>query len=75
MGNPTRVSPKPVPEVLVVWEDGCMMSQRSAHDAGASTSHAALPASDVAVARPEQGRGYACTLPTHLDGAQAERAL
>jgi hypothetical protein len=40
-------------------EDGCMMSQCPAHDAEASTSRAALPTSDVAVARPEQGRGHA----------------
>jgi hypothetical protein len=41
------------PEVLVMWEDGCVMSQRPAHDAEASTSHAALPAPDAAVAHPE----------------------
>jgi hypothetical protein len=42
-------------EVLVMQEDGCVISQRSAHNTEASTSRAALPASDVSVAHPEQG--------------------
>jgi hypothetical protein len=39
--------------VLVMQEDGCVMSQRPAHDTEASTSHAAPPASDVAVSHLE----------------------
>jgi hypothetical protein len=46
--------PASAPEsVLVMREDGCVMSQRSAHGAEASKSCAALPASDDAVVRPE----------------------
>jgi hypothetical protein len=44
-----------VPEVLVMREDGCVMSQPPVHDVEASTSHVALPASDVVVSHPEQG--------------------
>jgi GNAT superfamily N-acetyltransferase len=51
------------------------MSQRLAHDAEASMSWAALPAPDVAVARPEQGRGHASALLAYFDEAQAEQAL
>jgi hypothetical protein len=42
-------TPERAPEVLVMREDGCVMSQRPAHDAEASTSRAAPPASDVAI--------------------------
>jgi hypothetical protein len=49
----SRGSSGPAPEraleVLVVRFDGCVMSQRLAHDAGASTSRAAPPAPDVAI--------------------------
>jgi hypothetical protein len=40
--------------VLVMWEDGCVMSQRPAHNAEASTSCATPPTSDVATAQLEQ---------------------
>jgi hypothetical protein len=56
-------------------EDGCVMSQRPAHDAEASTSHAAPPARDVAVAHPKRGLRRVDALPTHFDEAQAEQAL
>jgi hypothetical protein len=56
-------------------EDGCVMSQRPAHDAKASTSHAAPPAPDVAVVHPEWGLRRADALPAHFDEAQAEQAL
>jgi hypothetical protein len=62
-------------KVLVMREDGCVMSQPSTHDAEASTSRATLPSSNVAVARPEQGRGHTGVPPAHLDEAQAEQAL
>jgi hypothetical protein len=56
-------------------EDGCVMSWRLAHDAEASTSHAALPAPDVAVMRPKQGLQHADAPPTNFNEAQAEQAL
>jgi hypothetical protein len=56
-------------------EDGCVMSQRLAHDAEASTSHAALPAPDVVVTHPEQGLCRADAPPAHFNEAQAEQAL
>jgi hypothetical protein len=46
-------APERVPEVLVMREDGCMMSQCPAHDAEASTSHVTPPASDVDVSHPK----------------------
>jgi hypothetical protein len=53
MGNRPASAPEPV---LVMREDGCVMSQRLAHDAEALTSRAALSASEVVVERPEEGR-------------------
>jgi hypothetical protein len=64
-----------MPEVLVMWEGGCVMSPRPAHDAEASTSHAAPLAPDVAVACPEQGLHRADAPPAHFKEAQAEQAL
>jgi hypothetical protein len=61
--------------MLVMREDGCVMSQHLAHDAEASTSRAALPASDVAVTCPEQGWGHVGAPSAHFDEAQAEQAL
>jgi hypothetical protein len=46
-------APKPAAGVLVMREDGCVMPRHSTHDAEASSSRAALPASDGTVARPE----------------------
>jgi hypothetical protein len=63
------------PEVLVMREDGCVMSQHLTHDAEASTSHAALPAPDVGVAHLERELRRAGTPPAHFDKAQAEQAL
>jgi hypothetical protein len=56
-------------------EDGCVMSQRPAHDAEASSSCAVQPTPDVAVVHPEQGLGRVGAPPTHFDKAQAEQAL
>jgi hypothetical protein len=68
--------PASAPErVLLMREDGCVTSQRSAHDAETSMSHATLPTSDVAVVRPESGRGHIGTLLAHFDLAQDEQAL
>jgi hypothetical protein len=52
-------------------EDDCVMLQRPA----SSTSHAAPPAFDAAVAHPEQGPRRADPPPTHFNEAQAEQAL
>jgi hypothetical protein len=51
------------------------MSQRSAHDAEASTSCAAPPASVVAVLQPEQGLCRLGVPHTLLDEVQSEQAL
>jgi hypothetical protein len=51
------------------------MPGRPTNGVEASSSRAALPASDAAVVRPEQKRGHASALPTHFDEAQAEQAL
>jgi hypothetical protein len=71
--------PAPAPELpvgaLVVSDDGCVMSGRSADGAEASSSRPVLPASDGAAARPEQERERATTLPAHFADAQAEQAL
>jgi hypothetical protein len=64
-----------VPEVLVVRSDGCMMSQRPAHDTEASTSRAAPPVPDVAVSQLEQGLCRPVVSRALLDEAQAEQAL
>jgi hypothetical protein len=68
-------APERTPEVLVMWEDDCVMSQHPAHDAEALTSHATPPAPDIAVAHPEQGLRRAGTPPTHFDEAQAKQVL
>jgi hypothetical protein len=61
--------------VLVMREDGYMMSLRPVHDTEASTSHASSPASDVAASHPEQGLRRPGELPALFDEAQAEQAL
>jgi hypothetical protein len=61
--------------VLVKRVDGCVMSQRPAHDAEASTSRAALPALGVVDSQPEQGQRHHGVLRALLDEAQAEQAL
>jgi hypothetical protein len=57
--------------VLVMREDGCVMSQRPAHDTEASTSHTAPPAPDVTVMHLEQGLRRADVPPAHFNEAQA----
>jgi hypothetical protein len=61
--------------VLVMREDNCVMARHPAHDAGASTSHAASPVPDAAVVRPEQELRHAGAPVAHFDEAQAEQAL
>jgi hypothetical protein len=75
LGGQHALIPKRTPEVLVMREDSCMMSQRPAHDAEASTSRAAPPAFDVAVVHPKQELRCAGALPAHFDEAQSEQAL
>jgi hypothetical protein len=71
--------PAPAPEppvgVLVMREDGCVMSGRPTHGAEASSSCAALPASDGTATRPEQERERFNVPPAHFREAQAEQAL
>jgi hypothetical protein len=59
--------------VLMMREDACVMSGRPTHDAEASSSRAALPASDGIAAHLEQER--VDTPPAHFSDAQAEQAL
>jgi hypothetical protein len=61
--------------MLVIREDGCVMSQHPAHDAEASTSRASLPAFDVAAAQPEQEPHRSGAPRASLDEAQAEQVL
>jgi hypothetical protein len=56
-------------------DDGCVMSGHLAHGAAASSSRAALPASDGIAERPEQERERVNALPTHFTDAQAEQPL
>jgi hypothetical protein len=61
--------------VLVMREDGCVMLQCLAHDAKASMSNVAPPASDVTISHPEQGLHRPGAPPAHFDKAHAEQAL
>jgi hypothetical protein len=68
-------APEPAAGVLVMREDGCVMSWHPTHGAEPSSSRAALPAPDGTVARPEQEQELASVPPTHFNEAQAEQAL
>jgi hypothetical protein len=61
--------------VLVMREDGCVMSQRPAHEAEVSTSRVVPPAFDVAFLQPEQGLRRPGTPPALFDEAQVEQVL
>jgi hypothetical protein len=61
--------------VLMMREDGTVMSGRPTHVAGASSSCAALPASGSISARPEQGLERASAPPAHLNDTEEEQAL
>jgi hypothetical protein len=71
--------PAPAPEslvgVLVMREDGTVMSGRPTYGVGASSSRAALPASGSTAACPEQGRECASAPPAHLNDTEEEQAL
>jgi hypothetical protein len=69
------VALEPLVGVLVMREDGCVMSGRPVHGAEASSSRAALPTSDSIVAHPEEERERVNTPPAHFADAQAEKAL
>jgi hypothetical protein len=68
-------APEPAAGVLLMREDGCMMSRHPTRGAEASSSRTGPPATDVTVARPEQEREHASTPPAHFNEAQAEQAL
>jgi hypothetical protein len=68
-------TPEPLAGVLVMREDGCVMSGCPTHDVEASSSRAALPASGGIATRPGQERECVNTSPTHFSEAQAEQAL
>jgi hypothetical protein len=73
--NWPALAPEPAAGVLVMREDGCVMSRCLAHGAEASSSRAVLPAPDAVVARSGQEWGRAGAPPTHFDEAQVEQAL
>jgi hypothetical protein len=56
----------------MIRDDGCVMSGRPADGAEASSSYVVLPASDGAMARPEQERERVIAPPAHFAYAQAE---
>jgi hypothetical protein len=71
--------PEPAPEppvgVLVMREDGRVMSRHTTHGPEASSSRAALPASGGTAARLEQEEERVNAPPAHFSKAQAEQAL
>jgi hypothetical protein len=71
--------PAPAPEppvgMLVMREDGRVMSGHPTHDAEASSSRAALPASGGTAARPEQEEEHVNARLAHFREAQAEHTL
>jgi hypothetical protein len=73
-GNLPTPAPEPPTGVLVMRDDGGMMSGRSADGAEASSSRTVPPALDT-TARPEQERERADAPPAHFASAQAEQAL
>jgi hypothetical protein len=68
-------APEPPAGVLVMREDGCVMSGRPVHDAEPSSSRATPPALDNTAACPEQERECVDAAPAHFADAQAEQAL
>jgi hypothetical protein len=69
LGSQPAPAPERAPRVLVMWENGWVMSQRSTHGAEASSSRAVPPAPVVADAHPERGPGRASVPPAHFDEA------
>jgi hypothetical protein len=71
---PTPALEPPV-GVLVMRDDGCVMSGHPEDGAEASLSHAAPPASSGITARPEQERERVGAAPANFSEGQAEQAL
>jgi hypothetical protein len=69
------LDPKPPVGVLVMREDGCVMSGRPAHGVEASSSRAALLASGGTAAHSELEEERVDTPSTHFNEAQDEQAL
>lgn len=65
----------PAPEVLMVRYDGRILSQRPVHDAEASTSRTAPPASDATPSRLEEELRHPGVPQSLPDEARAERVL
>jgi hypothetical protein len=61
--------------VLVMREDGCVMSGRPAHGAKASSSRAALPTSGGPATSPEREQERVDAPPANFAEAQAEQEL
>jgi hypothetical protein len=61
--------------VLVMREDGCVMSQHPAHDAEVLMSRVVSLALDVIVSQPGQGLRRPGAPPALFDEAQAEQVL
>jgi hypothetical protein len=74
-GSLPAPAPEPPVGVLVMRDDGYVMSGRPADDAEASSSCAAPPASDGIAAHPEQEREHVDAAPAHFADAQAEQVL
>jgi hypothetical protein len=68
-------APEPLVGVLMMREDSYVMSGRPTHCAEASSSSAALPASDGTAAHLEQERERVNAPSAHFSEAQAEQAL
>jgi hypothetical protein len=73
--SPPAPAPAPLMGVLVMREDGTVVSGRPTYGVGASSSRAALPALGSTAACPEQGRERASALPAHLNDIEEEQAL
>jgi hypothetical protein len=74
-GSLPAPAPGPPVGVLMMRDDGCVMSGRLAHGAEASSSRAAPPASDGTAACSEQERERVDAPPAHFADAHAEQAL
>jgi hypothetical protein len=68
-------APEPAVGVLVMREDGCVMSRHPTHGAEASSSCTSLPAPDGTTTRPEQEREHAGAPSARFSESQAEQAL
>jgi hypothetical protein len=74
-GSLPALAPEAPVGVLVMSDDGCVMSGHPADGAKASSSYAVLPASDGAAVRPERERERVIAPPAHFADAQAEQEL